>query len=153
MGSGELLTAAAAREGRWCRAAGLAMLGEAQGSGLRQSSYLLRRADGQVLQVSELLYLVVRELSPNRSAEQVVEAVSASYGRELTPDGLVHLIETRLQPLGLIVESAAGAEDAVSAPRANPLLSLSLRGTLLPGRAVRIISRVLAPTFFPPVVA
>ncbi|HEU0042490.1 MAG TPA: MinD/ParA family protein, partial [Jiangellaceae bacterium] len=45
------------------------------------------------------------------------------------------------------------AEDAVSAPRANPLLSLSLRGTLLPGRAVRILSRVLAPTFFPLVVA
>ncbi|MGH8827513.1 MAG: MinD/ParA family ATP-binding protein [Jiangellaceae bacterium] len=153
MGSGELLTAAAARDGRWCRAAGLAMLGEAQGSGLRQSSYLLRRADGQVLQVSELLYLVVRELSPNRSAEQVVEAVSASYGRELTPDGLIHLIESRLQPLGLIVESTADAEDAVSAPRANPLLSLSLRGTLIPARAVRIISRVLAPTFFPPVVA
>ena len=35
---------------RWRRVAGLDELGQTQGSGLREPSYLIRRADGQVVQ-------------------------------------------------------------------------------------------------------
>jgi len=131
---------------RWCRAAGLRELGGAQGSGLREPRYLLRRADGQVVQVSALIQSVLREMSPERDEGQVAAAVSAVVGRELTADGLQHLITTKLQPLALV--ELEGAGDAPARPAmADPLLSLRFRATLLPLGVVRVLARLLAPLF------
>jgi putative peptide zinc metalloprotease protein len=137
---------------RWRRVAGLDELGQAQGSGLREASYLIRRSDGQVVQLSELLHVVVREVSADRDAARVAEAVSAAYGKTLTIEGLA-LLASKLEPLGLIEDAAKPqAQARENAPRANPLLSLRLRGTLLPARGSRAAARMLAPLFFPPVV-
>ena len=134
---------------RWRLPEGLQLLGQAQGSGIREPTYLLRRGDGQVVQVSELLHLVVSALDPARTPEQVASMVSGAYGRTLTTDGLTHLVEERLEPLGLVESSGA---DSTSSPRARPLLSLTLKGTLVPAAAVRELATVLAPLFWPPVV-
>ncbi len=137
---------------RWRRVAGLDELGQTQGSGLREPSYLIRRADGQVVQLSELLHLVVREVSADRDAARVAEAVSAAYGKTLSVEGLT-LLASKLEPLGLIEDAAkpqAPARDNV--PRANPVLSLRLRGTLLPARGTRAVGRLMAPLFYPPLV-
>jgi putative peptide zinc metalloprotease protein len=137
---------------RWRRVAGLDELGQAQGSGLRQPSYLVKRADGQVVQLSELLHVVVREVSADRDAVRVAEAVSAAYGRTLTVEGLT-LLARKLEPLGLIEDvSAPPTRARARPPRANPLLSLRMQGTLLPARTTRVAARVMAPLFFPPVV-
>jgi putative peptide zinc metalloprotease protein len=133
----------------WRLPAGLRLMGEVRGSGLRQPSYLLRRADGQVVQVSELLYLVVAALRHGTTVEEVLDEVSQAYGRKLTAAGLRHLVERRLVPIGL-AESVTGS--AVGLPRANPLLSLSMRGTLIPTRVVHRLAELLAPLFWPPVV-
>ncbi len=135
---------------RWRLPHGLQVLGQVQGSGIREPTYLLRRSDGQVVQVSELLHLVVSAVDPMRTREQVADAVSGAYGRTLTTEGLTHLVESRLAPLGL-VEGADAGEPEVH-PRARPLLSLALKGTLVPANVVRVMARVLAPLFFPPVV-
>ena len=137
---------------RWRRVAGLDELGQTQGSGLREPSYLIRRADGQVVQLSELLHVVIREVSADRDAARVAEAVSAAYGKTLTVEGLT-LLASKLEPLGLIEDAAkpqAPARDDV--PRANPVLSLRLRGTLLPARGTRAIARLMAPLSDPPLV-
>ena len=55
-----------------------------------------------------------------------------------------------LQPLGLVEHS--GATAGSRPPRARQILSLSLKGTLVPARAVRMLARPLAPAFWPPVV-
>lgn len=137
---------------RWRRVAGLDELGQTQGSGLRQPSYLVRRADGQVVQLSELLHVVVREVSADRDAARVAEAVSVAYGRTLSVEGLA-LLASKLEPLGLIEDaSKPQAPDRGNVPRANPVLSLRMRGTLLPARGTRAIARVMAPLFFPPLV-
>ena len=163
----------------WGRAPGLDLLGEVQDSGLAHPTYLARRADGQVLQLSELLHLVLAELDPARSPAAVASAVSDAFGRCLTAEGLGHLLETRLHPLGLATQAAAATalpsadqaapgrrdrhrrhpadavprtDGSVPAPTARPLLSLSLRGTLLPARWVRRVARVLAPVYYPPIV-
>ena len=47
-------TPSRADEPRWRQAAGLQLLGEVQGSGMRDPAYLVRRADDQVVQLSEL---------------------------------------------------------------------------------------------------
>jgi putative peptide zinc metalloprotease protein len=136
---------------RWCRASGLRELGQVQGSGLRQPTYLVRRGDGQVLQVSELLRLVVREVSAERDDTQVAAAVSEACGRELTVEGLRRLIAQKLAPMGL-VEDLAAPDRPAGAPRANPLLALRFRRTVLPARAVQACSRVMAPLLHPGVV-
>src|SRR5262245_58923037 len=110
--------AESAADARWCRAGGIRELGQVQGSGLREPTYLLRRGDGQVLQVSQLLHLVVRELSTERDDAQVAAAVSWACGRELTVDGLRHLITHKLAPMGLVEHLAADTRPA-SPPRAD----------------------------------
>ncbi|HEX4686287.1 MAG TPA: MinD/ParA family protein [Nocardioides sp.] len=133
----------------WRVVAGVTDLGSAQDTGLRQRTYLVRRADGQVIQLSDLLYLVLGHLDPRTTSAEIADSISMDFGRRLSPDGLRHLVETRLIPLGLV--SKAGDEPP-PAPRANPLLSLTFRGTLLPASAVRSLSRGLTWWFLPPVV-
>ena len=136
---------------RWCRTAGTRELGEVQGSGLLDPTYLLRRGDGQVVQVSRLLYLVAREVSPERQAHQVAAAVSAACGRELTVDGL-HRLLGKLEPIGLVQNLDREQPTArPPAPRADPLLSLRFRRAILPTPAVRACARVMAPIFRWPV--
>lgn len=135
---------------RWRRALGLQFLGPVQGSGLRDPAYLVRRIDDQVVQLSELLHLVVVHAEPTRGSQEVADAVSASYGRTLTVEGLEHLVTTRLEPLGLVV--AAEDEEPLRPARARPLLSLGLKATLVPARRTRVLASLLAPLFWPPVV-
>ena len=54
----------AARQG-WRLAPGLELLGRVDGSGLREETYLVRRSDGQVVQVSELVNLVLTAVGPD----------------------------------------------------------------------------------------
>ncbi|MGZ4579476.1 MAG: MinD/ParA family ATP-binding protein [Nocardioidaceae bacterium] len=136
--------------GQWRVPADLENLGPVKGSGLLQPSYLLRRGDGQVVQVSELLHLVVSEIQPGRTPAETASRVSAAYGRALTTEGLRHLVTTRLQPLGLVEPVAAPA--GPPPPTAAPLLSLSLKGTLVPPAVVRRLAALLSPLFWPPVV-
>ncbi len=139
-----------ATEPRWRRALGLQLLGPVQGSGLRDVAYLVRRSDDQVVQLSELLHLVVVHVEPPRPAAEVAADVSASYGRTLTVDGLEHLVTTRLQPLGLVLPEEA---DEVARPvRARPILSLTVKATLLPTRWTRRVAGVLSALYWPPLI-
>lgn len=133
---------------RWCRTPGTRDLGEVQGSGLLDPCYLVRRGDGQVVQVSRLLYLVTKEVSANRDAREVAAAVSAACGRELSVEGLYRLLASKLEPIGLVKnldrEPLGGRAPL---PRSDPLLALRLRRTLLPAAAVRTCARYMAPIF------
>lgn len=151
--------AAGQRPPTWRIAEGLEQLGPVQGSGLRGSTHLVRRRDGQVLQLSELLHLVLSHVRADRLPEHIARSVSDDYGRTLDVDGLEHLLSTRLLPLGLVTrdldEPAPDKPDAASEaalPTARPLLSLSLRGSVIPAPWVPVLARVLAPFFWPPVV-
>jgi putative peptide zinc metalloprotease protein len=132
----------------WTVAEGLRDLGAAHGSGLQRTSYLVRRDDGQVIQLSELLYLVLCHLGPGRTTADVADAVSLDFGRRLTVEGLRHLVQSRLLPLGLVSGPDLAAEPA---PRANPVLSLTFRATLIPQAVVAPLARGLAWSFLPPV--
>ncbi|WP_426228706.1 hypothetical protein [Pseudarthrobacter sp. DSP2-3-2b1] len=137
----------------WSASPGIVFLGPVEGSGLKNRSFLLQRGDGQIVQLSELLHLVMAEISPEKSAEELAREVSDTYGRELGVSGLLHLIDTRLAPMGLVRDADADPAAAGPSPRANPLLALRLRGTLLPEVAVNALARVLAPLYWGPVVA
>ena len=128
---------------------GVELLGEYKDSGYRQPPSLVRRADGQVIQMSRLLYLVACRIDGCRGPAAIAALVSGDLGRSLTADQVCHLITAKLVPLGIVAAEGAPA----AAPTANPLLALRARGTLLPARAVNAAGTLLRPLFRPPVVA
>ena len=89
------------------RSDGLELLGETQGSGYVESTFLVRREDGQVVQLSQLLYVTLEHLD-GRPAAAVAEQVSAAVGRGLTAEGVDFLVEHKLGPLGLVAADVRG---------------------------------------------
>lgn len=134
----------------WLRPAGLELMGLVAGSGLTHESYLVRRADGQVVQLTELLHTIVREASEPMSPEDLARKVSESFGRELDVDGLTLLAEKKLEPLGLLKHPEERSE--IPAPTAAPLLALAAKTTIIPARASALISELLRPLYWPPLV-
>src|SRR4051812_18020311 len=112
---------------RWRRAVGVESLGQVQDSGLTAPAFLVRRGDGQVVQVSELVHLVLMALSAERSPAQAADVVSAAFGRRLSVEGLDHLVTTKLAPIGLVTDAEVPTARLV--PRAAPLLALRAKMT------------------------
>jgi putative peptide zinc metalloprotease protein len=127
---------------------GVELLGEYQDSGYSRPPSLVRRPDGQVIQMSPLLYQVTCRIDGSRDPAAIAELVSADLGRSLTADQVRHLITAKLLPLGIVAGQGAPA----APPRATPLLALRARGTLLPERAANAAAASLRPLFRWPVV-
>ncbi len=106
------------------RADGVQLIGEMAGSGYRVPPSLVRRADGQTIQLTTLLYATLEADDGRRDAEQVAEAVSAAYGKTVSADNVRHLVDEQLRPLGLLTR-ADGTQPEVK--RSNPLLGLRFR--------------------------
>lgn len=135
---------------RWRTPAGLELLGRAQGSGLQDPPFIVRRHDGQVIQLSELLQLVVEEARTERDTAELADAVSERFGRQLSIEGLDRLITNKLGPAGLIEDAERGLP--TEAQRSTPLLALTARRTLLPPRVVRPIAGRIGWLFASPIV-
>ena len=130
---------------------GVELIGKYEDSGFRSAPYLVKRGDGQVIQVSELIYLVAAGIDVSGDVYEVAERVSADYGREVSPDNVRYLIDKKLRPTGLLWSGEVTDESAPVA-RANPLLALRLRLPLVPERVHRAVTTSLKPLFWPPLV-
>jgi putative peptide zinc metalloprotease protein len=138
---------------------GLSLLGEYQGSGFTEPRFLVRRGDGQVIQLSRLLYLVTVAIAAGSAdggwdAAQVAASAGAEFGRELTADNIRYLVTGKLLPLGVVVTGPAGQSRddtpaAAPAPRSNLLLGLKIRGVLLRPRAAGAVGQALAWLHYP----
>jgi putative peptide zinc metalloprotease protein len=129
---------------------GLELLGEFKGSGFKEPPYLVRRADGQVIQLSKLLYAVVESADGQRDLDAIAASVSRDTGRGMRAEHVRFLVEERLRPLGVL---AGSDESSSKLKRADPLLALKFRFPLLSGRAVQALAAHLRPMFLPPVIA
>jgi len=129
-------------------AEGVELLGEYKDSAYSQPPSLVRRPDGQVIQMSPLLYKVASRIDGSCGPEAIAALVSADLGRSLDAGQVRYLITAKLLPLGVV--AAQGAPRAL--PKANPLFSLRARGTLLPERTVNLLGALLRPLFHWPVV-
>jgi len=124
------------------------LLGEYKDSAYSQPPSLARRADGQVIQMSPLLYRVACRIDGSRGPDTIAALVSADLGRSLNAEQVRYLITAKLVPLGVV--AAGGVPRAL--PKANPLFSLKARGTLLPERVVNLVGVFLRPLFQWPVI-
>jgi putative peptide zinc metalloprotease protein len=127
---------------------GVELLGEYKDSGYSKPPSLARRADGQVIQMSPLLYQVACRIDGSRDPDAIAALVSTDLGRSLDAGQVRYLLTAKLLPLGIV--AAEGAPRPL--PKADPLFSLRARGTLLPARTVTIVAAFLRPLFRPPVV-
>jgi putative peptide zinc metalloprotease protein len=131
-------------------AEGVQLLGEAVGSGYRQPPALVRRGDGQVIQLTPLLHLVLSQIDGTRTVDQVATRVSEAYGRTVTADNIRTLVDGRLRPAGLLV-GPDGSQPEVR--KSDPLLGLRFRYTVTDPDRTRRLTDPFARLFNPLVVA
>ncbi|MEN3345569.1 MAG: putative peptide zinc metalloprotease protein, partial [Arthrobacter sp.] len=109
------------------RADGIRLLGETAGSGYREPPSLVRRADGQTLQLTPVLYVILEAIDGTRSVADIAERASAKSGRLVSADNVRTLIDSQLLPLGLL-QLADGSQPEVR--KSDPLLGMRFRYTV-----------------------
>ncbi|MDP3968767.1 MAG: hypothetical protein Q8Q02_10825 [Nocardioides sp.] len=119
------------------RVDGVQLIGAMVGSGYRNPPALVRRGDGQVLQLTPLLYLVLSAVDGRRSCEEIAEVVGTALGRGVTGADVTSLVDGHLRPLGL-VDHVEG--EAPELERSNPLLGLKFRVAVTNPRTTRRIT-------------
>jgi putative peptide zinc metalloprotease protein len=100
------------------RAEGVKLLGAVHGCGYRDGVALVRRADGQMVQLGPLMYALLESADGTRDARGLAGALTQKLGRRLEVEHVARLAE-KLAAQGLM----AGTEHRAP-PRNNPLLAL-----------------------------
>src|SRR3954449_2875697 len=111
-------TATQAPPSALARAEGLELLGEVSGSGYKDGAALVRRADGQMVQLGPLMYALLEAIDGERGNDALAAAMSERLGRRVEAEHVARLGE-KLAAQGLLVGS-----EHTAPPRLNPLLAL-----------------------------
>ncbi len=128
------------------RADGVQLLGQSEGSGYREAPSLVRRGDGQTLQLTRLLYLVLEGADGNRSVEEIAQHATQGSGRLVSADNVRTLMDAQLLPMGLL-RLADGSQPEVK--KANPLLGMRFRYTVTDPERTRKITAPFTVLFNP----
>ena len=126
------------------------LIGKMDGSGFKEPPALVRRADGQMIQLPDPLFVVAQEIERGKDYEQIAATLGDAMRRDVAADDVRYLVEEQLIPLGV----ASDGEVNARAPKAatDPLLGLRLKTAVIPGGAVKTVTTVFRPLFLPPVV-
>ena len=130
-------------------AEGVQLLGAVPGSGYRVAPALVRRGDGQTIQLTPLLYAVLEQVDGRRTMAQVAEAVGAAIGRQVSEGDVETLCDSKLRTLG-VLKKADGSDPEVR--RSNPLLALRFKYVVSDPEVTRRITAPFALLFAPVVV-
>ena len=133
-----------------CRVDGVQLIGEMAGSGYRTPPALVRRADGQTLQLTPLLYLVLAAVDGRRTPEEIAEVVSAKSERSVSAENITTLVDGQLRPLGLLTLADGTAPEV---KRGNPLLALKLKFSVTNQRTTHLLTDPFRILFRPVVMA
>ncbi|TMF89470.1 MAG: hypothetical protein E6I08_04655 [Chloroflexi bacterium] len=131
------------------RAQGVELIGEYEDSGFKEPPYLARRSDGQVVQMSKLLFAVAEAVNGSAGFAEIAERASKSLGKQLSAEQAQYLVDKKLRPLGLLA-NPDGSTPRLK--RMDPMLALNFRAALVPEGVVRAITVIFRPLFWPPVV-
>ncbi|CAH0245740.1 hypothetical protein SRABI83_02993 [Arthrobacter sp. Bi83] len=132
------------------RADGIQLIGEAKGSGYREAPCLVRRSDGQTIQLTRLLFLVLEAVDGERDSGEIAEYASARFGKLVSADNVRTLLEGQLLPLGLL-RLADGSQPEVR--KSDPLLGMRFRYTVTDPERTRKLTAPFAALFHPLIVA
>jgi putative peptide zinc metalloprotease protein len=125
------------------------LIGRYEGSGYKDPPYIARNADGGMIQLTQLLYLVASKIDGSRWVAEIARETTREFGRRVSADNVSFLLEKKLQPLGII---AAPDGSAPTIKKPDPLLALRFKTVLIPESAVSWLTILFKPLFWPPVV-
>ena len=125
------------------------MIGEMEGSGYRTPPALARRADGQVVQLTPLLYAVLDAVDGTRTEAEVADVVSAQTGQDVTAENVRTLVDSNLRPAGLLALSD-GSQPEVK--KSQPLLGLTFKFAVTDPDKTRRLTAPFARLFNPLIV-
>jgi putative peptide zinc metalloprotease protein len=128
---------------------GVQLIGEYEGSGFKEPPSLVRRPDGQVIQLPPLLYSVASRADGSSDYERIAREVSDEIRRGVDAEQVRFLVEEKLRPLGIVAASDGSIADAV---RSDPFLGLKFRMSVIPERVSNLLGAAFRPLFLPPVV-
>ncbi|MGH3907680.1 MAG: hypothetical protein ACRDTE_26395 [Pseudonocardiaceae bacterium] len=133
-------------------AEGTELIGEYQGSGFTEPKYILRRADGQVIQLPHLLYVLAGNVDGKRDVAQVATSLSAEFGRDLSAEQVSFLLDNRLRPAGIVAPDPEAADATAPARmQSDPLLALRFRVGVVPERMSWVLAGIFRWFYVPPV--
>jgi putative peptide zinc metalloprotease protein len=121
-----------------------------EGSGYRAPPALVRRSDGQTLQLTPLLYQVLEAVDGRRGHAEIAEDVGRASGRQVTAEQVQMLVDDRLRPLGLL-QQADGTDPVLR--RSDPLFGLALKFKVTNPRTTHRLTDPFQFLFRPAVVA
>jgi putative peptide zinc metalloprotease protein len=130
-------------------AEGVELIGEQEGSGYRNPPSLARRGDGQMIQLTPLLYQVVCLADGERDYEAIAQDMTRALERGVSADNVRTLVEDKLRPLGILAQ-ADGSSPPLEKP--DPLLALRFRRAIIPEHLSLRVASLFKPLFWPPVV-
>jgi putative peptide zinc metalloprotease protein len=125
------------------RGDGVELLGDVHGSGYKEGAALVRRADGQMVQLGPLMYGLLECVDGQRDNTAVADALSERLGRRLDATHVDRLAE-KLAAQGLL----AGSEHQAP-PRRNPLLALRFKVLVTNPEVTRRLTQPLTFLFRP----
>ena len=128
----------------------LQLIGAMVGSGFRTPPSLVRRSDGQTLQLTPLLYRVLEAIDGRRTCAEIATVVSHAMRRSVSEDMVATLVDQHLRPMGLL-KLADGSEPPLK--RSNPLLALKLKFAVTDPRATRRLTDPFRFLFRPALVS
>ena len=119
------------------------------GSGYRQPPALARRSDGQTIQLTPMLYLLLEALDGRRDHDELAAVVSSGTGRNVSASNVATLVD-KLRDMGLAT-TADGKQPEVQ--RSNPLLALRFKAVVTDPERTRRLTTPFAALFNPVLVA
>jgi putative peptide zinc metalloprotease protein len=128
---------------------GIELLGEYEDSGYKKPTYIARRADGQIILLTQLLHLIAEGCDGNSSYGDIAERVSDGFDKTVSADNVRQLADERLRPLGVLTRTDGSSPQV---EKADPLLALKFRTKVIPASLVRAITVIFRPLFWPPVI-
>jgi putative peptide zinc metalloprotease protein len=130
-------------------AEGVELIGEYADSGFEKPPYIARRADGQIVQMPELLFRLAEQLDGRRDHGEIARRLTELSGRGVQEDHIRELLDKQLRPLG-VAASANGTTPPLR--KIDPLLGLKFRATVVPERVTNALTSAFRPLFLPPIV-
>jgi putative peptide zinc metalloprotease protein len=125
------------------RAEGLELLGALDGAGYRQGASLVRRRDGQTVQLTAALAALLEELDGRATTAELAQRLADRTGKDVTEQDVDHLLG-KLADLGLL-EGTETDEPATS----NPLLALRWKVVVSDPKTTSRITAPFAALFTP----
>jgi putative peptide zinc metalloprotease protein len=130
-------------------AEGIELIGEMEGSGFKEPPSLVRRADGQVIQLTPLLYEVAARADGEHTLQEIADEVGHEIGRGVSADNVHVLVDKKLRPLGVLAEADGSSPQA---RKLDPMLALRFRAAVIPERLSNRLAGLFQPLFFGPIV-